>query len=145
MATKLRVVQRPELIAVGKRSVSPSGWHHYPAEEHLNWHLTEPQSGKWCRVECMAKTMFLRNTPANCTKVRARLPNLVKRLIARNRLLVIEYDAARDGHNKMIACKIFEASGELERDHARRQLDRMHKRIAFSQEMRGRMLALIGD
>jgi hypothetical protein len=145
MGTKLKVIQKPELIVVKGREVSANGWHHYLAEQHLNWHLTQPESGKWCDVECMAKTMFRRNSPDNCMKVRKRMPSLFRVLLGRNRLMVIEYDFAKDGHGKIIACKLFEAStAGMEHQHALTQLERMQKRMMLSQELRERMVALIG-
>jgi hypothetical protein len=103
----LRVSKRPELTTIGERRVSTLGWRQDLVEDHLKWHLTQ-LSKKWCGVDCMAKTMFNRNTETNRGAVRKRIAPLFRTLLGRGLFLVIEYDATPGGHGKISACKIYE-------------------------------------
>jgi hypothetical protein len=145
MGTKLRIVQRPELVDVNGRSISPVGWNTYLAQEHLIAHLTGPESERWCDVECMARFMYQRNAPRNCRAVRKNMRHLFNAMLERHLLLVIDYAPMKKTHGIIIACKILEPLNEgLERIKAHQQLTRMDKRMKFSQEQRDRAFALAG-
>ena len=132
MSNVIRVIKRQELTKIGNRHVSACGRHHYLAEEHLDWHLAQAMSKKWCSVGCMARTMFQRNTLANRTAVRQRIAPLFKALLKRDKFLVIEYD--QSDHGKINACKILEGTDQLEKQYAMSQLERMRKRGQMNEE-----------
>ena len=97
---------RATLIEVGQRKISPKGWALDLVEEHLDGHIGQ-LSNQWCRVDCLARTMFGRNTPANRARVRKNMPRAFRDMVRRNRFLVIEYAPAGGGtHGEALACKI---------------------------------------
>lgn len=141
--TSLAIVRRQELTQVGRKSVSVYGFRHDLMEEHLVWHLTQ-MSNKWCSVECMARTMFGRNTETNRTGVRKRMANAFRTLLSkRGLLLVIEYDVSPTGHGKIKACKLFESGEGAERQYAKHQVERMEQRKQMNEEQVARALSVI--
>lgn len=142
--TKLKVIHRAELAKIGKKSVSIQGYRNDLVEEHLQWHFTQ-MSNKWCSIECMAKTMFGRNTETNRAGIRKRMAATFRTLLERRSLfLVIEYDASTDGHGRIKACKLFEDGAGVEGEYALRQIERMTQRRQITEEMRDRALSVIG-
>jgi len=138
----LKVVKRPELVTVGNRTVSTFGWRYDLAEDHLKWHVGQ-LSKKWCAVDCMARTMFGRNTESNKTAVRKRIAPLFKSLLEHGQFLVIEYDATSRGHGKITAFKVYETNIQ-EEQYARSQVERMRKRGKVNEETFLRALGVLG-
>lgn len=142
--TDLKVIKLPtkELTVIGKKAVSIFGWRHDLAEEHLKWHLSQ-RTNAWCSVECMARTLFQRNTPTNREGVRKRMGRLFRVLLERGLFLVIEYDFSAEGHGKIMACKLFEKAAGAETQHAIEQIERMRKRKMISDELWQRAINLL--
>jgi hypothetical protein len=140
--TTLQVVPGPELVQVNNRAVAIRGWRQDNAVEHLHWHLEQP-SEKWCSVECMARTMFQRNTLANRDRVRKRASRLLRYLIGRRELLCIEYATDKKERGRIKAMKIFE-SNVSEVEYARHQIEMMKRRGHLAQELVEQAIALTG-
>lgn len=138
--SELRVVQPLELTKIGDRSVSARGWRIPLVRQHLEEHgLSE-----WCTVECLARTMFQRNTASNREEVRSRVSKAFTTLLDRDGLfMVIDYDKSRSGHGKILAVKLYNATDESEKQAAAEQLDRMARRKELVGERLDRAKALL--
>lgn len=143
MNANIAVIKKPELVEVGTRAVSVHGWRYDLAGEHLKWHVAH--KNKACSVECMARTMFSRNTPTNCDRVRKNIAPLFRKMLAAGMFVVIEYDHSPTGHGKIKACKIFdvESASEKDRQEAAFQLERMRKRRQVTEDAENRALAIL--
>jgi hypothetical protein len=102
------------------------------AEEHLNDHLNENASGKWCKVACMSRVMKGHGRHDGIANVRRNMANLFKRLLQKGVLLSTE----RSGkHGAITACKILEKDAD---DVAKKllldQIHRMQQRNELSQK-----------
>lgn len=139
---QVTIAHRKELTTIAKKTVSIFGWRRDLAEDHFAWHLTQ-LSHKWCAVECMARTMFQRNSESNRAAVRKRIAPLFRQLLSQGALLVIDYDASSDGHGKIKACKLFEAGDESEVDYAKHQVERMRQRNVLSKEPSEKATAIL--
>src|SRR4030095_11089449 len=124
---------RAELVRLKNRNVSPLGWRHDFFEEHLLEHLSFPPSAQWCQIGCMARTMWGRNTPTNQVGVRRRLARAFLTMLRRHQLVVIEYAHGKGTHGEALAIKLYRR-GDLERETAQYQLDRMRRRKEISAE-----------
>lgn len=134
MEQTLRVAKRAQLTRIGNRAVSTLGYRNDLVEEHLKWHLGLTVSKKWCTVSCLATTFFGRNSEANRKEIRGRMARTFKVLLSRGLFLVVEYDATRDGHGKIVACKLFERHDGLEAEYAHSQIERMRHRRQITEE-----------
>lgn len=137
----LRVVNRPQLVTVGDRRVSTVGWRQVLVEDHLKDHLGR-LSEKWCDPACMSRTMLGKNTAANRDGVRTRLRGTFHKLLAHGLFLVIDYDENK-GHGKILAFKIYETTAHEEQS-ARAQLEKMRRRLNFTEATYHRILDVIG-
>jgi len=128
METKPTVKHIPELIGVGKRTISTHGWRIPLVEEHLRGHSSTGLSQKWCSPECLARTFFGRNTQANRASIRRRLSRAFRMLLQHDLFLVIERNAHGPGaHGEVIALKLYEGDAH-ERAYAAEQVKRMRAR-----------------
>jgi len=146
MGTALKIVrqQHAELVTVGKKSRSMQGYRNDLVEEHLHWHLTQ-MSNKWCSTDCMARTLFGRNSEENRKKVRSRMGLAFRFLLLRSgTFLVIEYDDSPKGHGKIKAMKVFESGSGMEGQYAQHQIKRMTDRQQLTEDMRVQALVAIG-
>jgi hypothetical protein len=122
------IAQQLTFAHVGERTVSAHGWRYSLVERHLRDHL-EREADQWCEVECLARTMFARNTQRNRREVRQRLHLVFTKCLDRGLLLVITYE--RGSHGPAVACKLFRGEGEEELQYAAAQLERMRRRLAL--------------
>jgi hypothetical protein len=141
--TALKVVRRQELTTVGKKSVSIFGYRNDLIEEHLRRHLTQV-SNKWCSVDCAARAMFGRSSPANREGIRKRIRSTFRELLNRGLFLVIEYDDTPGGRGKIKAMKLFETGIGIEAEYAAGQIERMSRRQQLSAELKEKALLAIG-
>ena len=145
MSTALKVVHsNAELVTVGKRALSTSGYRLDLVELHLLDHL-KGLSDKWCNPGCMARTMFGRNTETGRKGIRKRIAKTFKVLLHRGMFLVIEYDVTPNGHGQIKAFKIFEDGAGAESQYALSQIERMTLRKQVTEEMREKALSVIGQ
>lgn len=118
----------PTLVTIGNKTVNVTGsWNALMVIQHLKDHLADlsPRK-KWCTVECMAKTMFLRNSEDNRGRVRKAVAPTFKKLLKLGMFLAIEYNGS---HRAITAMKIYEESGGAnEQKAAEEQLNRMRAR-----------------
>jgi hypothetical protein len=144
MTTAIRTVTRPSLVTVGARTISANGWRIPLVEDHLEWHLAQGPSKKWCKVECMARTMFLRNSPKTRDDVRRRVAPAFKALLHHDRFLTIDYRTGPGSHGEIVAVKLFETTSGIERQFAERQINRMRAHHEVSREIFEHAIAVIG-
>ncbi len=140
----IKVVKRPELITVGDRKVSTFGWRQDLAEDHLKGHLGQEKK-RWCAVECMARTMFGRNTDFNRAAVRKRIAPLFRSLVERGMFLVKEYDDTPRGRGKITAFKLYETETDdvQATQYALSQVERMRKRGEHNEETLQRAVSIL--
>ena len=139
------VKSKVQLAKVGDRHVSMVGWSMATVADHLRTHdIEEAPEDKWCSVECMARTMFQRNTEENRQKVRERVRGLFRALLTQGYFMVIAYDESPGGRGKIVACRILsDTPTEQEVQAADRQLERMRSRKEVSEELFAQAHALI--
>jgi hypothetical protein len=115
------------LVRVGDRSASLVGWRHDFFEEHLSEHLGKPTSEQWCRISCMARTMFGRDTKSNREGVRRRLARAFVTQLRRGSFVVIDYAGYTAGaRGEALACKIYRGEA-VDQQAASFQIDRMRR------------------
>ena len=118
-----------ELIPIGERTLSTSGFRTVLALEHLRSHL-ETRSRQWCAIGCLVRTFEGRNTKKGRQQMRRRLAPLFRAALNEGLFLTIEYEERSKGkHGKAVAIKLFSTKhDEKERAYAREQLRRMSAR-----------------
>lgn len=129
------VKPKAELVKIGSRSVSISGFRHDFLEEHLDEHRIKPESEQWCSPECLSRIIFGRNTPNNRAGVRKRLSRAFREMLKRHRFLAIEYASRGNGHNgEAIAFKFVEANeaGQA-RQYAIDRLEKMRRHLRMTE------------
>lgn len=141
--SNVAVIKKPELVEIGNRSISVNGWRYDLAEEHIKWHSSH--KNKACSVECMARTMFSRNTPTNCDKVRKNMSTLFRRMLDNGMFMLIEYDHSPGGRGKIKAAKIFDRENASDKDiaEATYQIERMVKRKQISESKVSKALEIL--
>jgi hypothetical protein len=135
-----------EVAGAGSRKGSLRGWARVLVEEHLEAHIKGQVSGQWCAVECMARTMFGRNTPKNRKAVRKGLVRAFRDLLRSNRFLVIDYAPMKGKtHGEALACKIYDPKGaEDQRECSEHQLAKMLRRGQINADLLETARALLG-
>jgi hypothetical protein len=129
------VIQRSApsaLVTIGDRTVAKNGWSLLAFDQHLTTeHLPNKE---WCDMACLARTMFLRNTPDNRRKARSKIRGAFRILLKRGYFLAIEYSVGDRG--KILRCKLLPATGitEQEQQVASYQLRCMHQRGEIAKE-----------
>jgi hypothetical protein len=128
-ASTITKAPAPTLLKVGTRALSTHGYRRDVLEEHLKEHLGKPASKQWCEVSCAARTIWGRDTKKNREEIRKRLPMFFRSMLDRGLFVAIDYAPLGHGHHgEAQAIKIYQQSGEVEKQHAKEQLGRMHRR-----------------
>lgn len=137
--TSTQVARRQiSLVEIGSganaRAISPVGYRSHLAYEHLQWHREQQDPRRqWCEMKCLARTMFQRDSQKNRAEARKRVARLFHWCLERGEFLLIEYDSAANG--QIVAIKLHDAgAGEIERQYAQFQLERMERRRQIAGE-----------
>jgi len=130
-----RVRERATLEKIGGRDVSLKGFKHDYLEQHLDNHLFRKEADQWCGPDCLAKVMFGQNTAAHRKGIRGRLSRAFRVMLARRRVMVVEF-APRSGkhHGEAIGFKFFtEGDTGAARQAMRSRLAKMQRHLNISQ------------
>jgi len=130
-----RVSDLPKLITFGRKQKAKNGWSTKGVLEHLQWHLAQRPSKRWCTIDCAAATFFNKNTITGREQVRKRVALLFKNLLLRDFFLVIEKKKGPKHHEQISALKLFVANEEQEKEYAQAQLEKMKLRKEVSDEL----------
>lgn len=147
MSEALAPKTSPTLFKVGKRAVSLRGYRSDLMQEHLENHLLEAPSKRFCPISCAARTMYGRDTPSHRDSIRRQLPRLFRRFLQQGRVLSIEY-APHGGahHGEAQAMKIWQkqddgASGETQ--FVALQIKRKQRRLKLTQDDLSRVYEIL--
>jgi hypothetical protein len=143
MTTAIRTIKRPELVTIGKRTISVGGWKTGNVETHLRWHATLQPSRQWCKIECLARTMYGQNRAQSREDTRKRIARTFKLFLEQKLFLVIEYAGP---HGQISAVKLHDSKTDSisEKQFAERQLQRMKNNHEVNLEAWHKALEIIG-
>jgi hypothetical protein len=160
-ADQQAVRPRPSLVEMNGRQVSQIGFSTYLLEDHLRHHAVQKvrekdaagqrdvvRIGTWCSISCLARTMYLRDTPTNRKKARKALPRAFRTLLLRGIFVVFDYEPRIKGHGgsgEIKQVKLFDGHGDTVEDQCVRfQLTKRRKPLRLSQQLMRRAELLTG-
>lgn len=138
LATRPAIAKRskPTLMTLGEQQLSTDGkWHPDLAIEYIC-----NNRGRQISVGELAKVFYHANIPRNKKRVRRCLPQLTRRLISREELLVRDTDPKT---RRVLAVRLYDPRAEQDRQDVRDYLERLRSTRELNDSYYCRALTLV--
>ena len=129
----------PTLVQIGDRWLTSDGrWHPQLAADYV---LAHGGLTRWIPVGELARVFFGSGSPSNKARIRFRMHTVLRMLLAKGFLLVVEYGPRAAAQ----ACKIYDPKSQTERQYIKARLERMAKLKSLKVAQFDRAVALVEE